>query len=345
MTALLFIVILVGLVVIHEFGHFMVAKASGVRVEEFSVGFGPRLFGIKAGGTLYAFRLFLIGGYVRLYGMEPGQPETADSFNERPLWARVLTIAAGPGMNIVLAIVLFWILDSGIGLPQIVPGPPTIAQLEQGMPAQRAGLRPGDRLLRANGRALPSWQALLQVVSQSHGRPIRFLVQEGSARKLVTLTPAPDRAARGQLHIGVLAATRNVPMPWLGGLGAGVRQTFAVANLLVTALVGAVVHGRAPPVSGIVGIYGAVQQAEAAGAAQVIWLAAVLSANLAVVNLVPFPPLDGERLLLLFVEWVRRGRRLDPNREALVNTIGLALLLVLAVVLAYHDVVHMHGTL
>ena len=345
MTAVLFIVILVGLVVIHEFGHFIVAKLSGVKVEEFSVGFGPRLFGFEAGGTLYAFRLFLIGGYVRLYGMEPGQPETPESFNERPLWARVLTIAAGPGMNILLAIALFWILDTGIGLPQIVPGPPRIAQLEIGMPAQKAGLRPGDRLLQANGKSLANWNALLSVVAASHGRPIRFLVQEGTRRRTVTLTPAPDPSAQGQLHIGVLAATENVPLPLLAGLRTGFTQTLSVANLLVTSIVGSVVHGRAPPVSGIVGIYGAVQQAEAAGLAQVLTLSAVLSANLAVINLVPFPPLDGERLLLLFVEWVRRGRRLDPSREALVNTIGLALLLVLAVVLAYHDVVHMHGTL
>jgi regulator of sigma E protease len=345
MTALLFIVILVGLVVIHEFGHFIVAKASGVKVEEFSVGFGPRLFGFTSGGTLYAFRLFLIGGYVRLYGMEPGQPETEDSFNERPLWARILTIAAGPGMNVLLAIALFWVLDSAIGLPQIVPGPPQVAQLERGMPAQRAGLKPGDRLLAANGKPLRSWNGLLSTVAASHGQPIRFLVQQGTARRTVTLRPAPDPSAQGQLHIGVLAATRNVPMPLLAGLTAGIGQTWSVCNLLVTTIVGALVHGRSPPVSGIVGIYGAVQQAEAAGLAQVLTLAAVLSANLAVINLVPFPPLDGERLLLLFVEWVRRGRRLDPGREALVNTIGLALLLVLAVVLAYHDVVHMHGTL
>ncbi len=345
MTALLFVVILVGLVVIHEFGHFIVAKASGVKVEEFSVGFGPRLFWFSSGGTLYAFRLFLIGGYVRLYGMEPGQPETEESFNQRPLWARVLTIAAGPAMNILLAVALFWTLDSAIGLPRILPGPPKIAQLEAGMPAERAGLRPGDRLLQANGKPLVNWNALLGVVAASHGKPIRFLVQKGPRRWTVTVRPAPDQSAQGQLHIGVLAATENVQVPFLAGLATGFGQMLGVCNLLVTTIVGALVHGRSPPVSGIVGIYGAVQQAEAAGLAQVLTLSAVLSANLAVINLVPFPPLDGERLLLLFVEWVRRGRRLDPSREALVNTIGLALLLVLAVVLAYHDVVHMHGTL
>ena len=346
MTALLFIVILVGLVVIHEFGHFIVAKASGVKVEEFSVGFGPRLFGFEACGTLYAFRLFLLGGYVRLYGMEPDQPETSESFNQRPLWARVLTIAAGPIMNIVLAAALFWVLFSGVGITQIVPGPPRIAQLEAGMPAQKAGLRPGDRLLAANGKPLPSWNALLTAVSGSHGKPIRFLVQEGQVRRTVTLTPKPDKTAQGQLHIGVLAATQVVHEPLLTGLGMGISQAISACVLLVTAVFGPLLHGRTPPgISGVVGIYGYVQQAEAQGIASVLQLAALLSANLAVINLVPFPPLDGEKLLLLFVEWVRRGRRLDPGREAIVNTIGFALLLVLAVVLAYHDVVHMHGTL
>jgi len=345
MTALLFIVILVGLVVIHEFGHFIVAKATGVQVEEFSVGFGPRLFGFRAGDTLYAFRLFLIGGYVRLYGMEPGQPETPQSFNQRPLWARVLTIFAGPFMNVVLAIALFWVLVSGVGLTQIAPGPPQVAQVERGMPAQKAGLRPGDRLLAADGKPLPNWNALLGAVGRSHGKPIRFLVQEGSRRRTVVLTPKPDPSAQGQLHIGVEAATVVVHQPFLQGLATGVRQAVAVCTLLVTAVFGPLLHGQAPPgVAGVVGIYGAVQQAEAAGLGQVLSLAAVLSANLAVINLVPFPPLDGERLLLLFVEWVRRGKRLDPGREAIVNTIGFALLLVLAVVLAYHDVVHLHGS-
>ncbi len=345
MTAVLFIVILVGLVVIHEFGHFIVAKASGVRVEEFSVGFGPRLFGFEAGGTLYAFRLFLLGGYVRLYGMEPGQPETPDSFNQRPLWARVLTIAAGPLMNLLLAAALFWVLFSGLGIPKIVPGPPQVGTLEAGMPAQKAGLKPGDRLLAANGKPLANWNALLTVVAGSHGKPIRFLVQEGQVRRTVNLRPAHDPSANGQLHIGVAVAVTNVRQPLLAGLGSGISQAISVCTLLVTAIVSPLLHGQAPPVSGVVGIYGAVQQAEAAGLAQVLTLAAVLSANLAVINLVPFPPLDGERLLLLFIEWVRRGRRLDPSREAIVNTIGFALLLVLAVVLAYHDVVHMHGAL
>ena len=345
MTLVLFIVILVGSVVIHEFGHFSVAKLSGVKVEEFSIGFGPRLFGFTSGGTLYAFRLLLLGGYVRLYGMEPDQPDTEESFNRRPLWARVLTIAAGPAMNVLTAVVLFWAVFSVIGVPQVVPGSPKIGQLEAGMPAQRAGLKAGDRLLAANGRPLPSWNALLKAVAASKGKPITFLVQEGSARRSVTLTPERDASQGGAFHIGVYVATHNVPVGLLAGLAAGAAQTVAVANLLVTTIVGSLVHGRAPPVSGVVGIYGAVQQAAAAGMSQVLQLAGVLSANLAVINLVPFPPLDGERLLLLFVEWMRRGRRLDASRTAVVDAVGFALLLVLAVVLAYHDVVHLHGSM
>jgi len=345
MTLVLFIVILVGSVVIHEFGHFSVAKLSGVKVEEFSIGFGPRLFGFTSGGTLYAFRLLLLGGYVRLYGMEPDQPDTEESFNRRPLWARVLTIAAGPAMNVLTAVVLFWAVFSVIGVPQVVPGSPKIGQLEAGMPAQRAGLKAGDRLLEANGRPLPSWNALLKAVAASKGKPITFLVQEGSARRSVTLTPERDASQGGAFHIGVYVATHNVPVGLLAGLAAGAAQTVAVANLLVTTIVGSLVHGRAPPVSGVVGIYGAVQQAAAAGMSQVLQLAGVLSANLAVINLVPFPPLDGERLLLLFVEWMRRGRRLDASRTAVVDAVGFALLLVLAVVLAYHDVVHLHGSM
>ncbi|MDA8344075.1 MAG: M50 family metallopeptidase [Thermaerobacter sp.] len=344
MTALLFVLLLVVLVVIHEFGHFIVAKWWGVRVDEFSVGFGPRLFGWKRRGTEYSFRLLLLGGYVRLYGMEPGQEETPDSFNSRPMIGRVLTIAAGPVMNFLLAIALFWVLFSAIGVPQYVPGPPGIGGLEQGMPAQRAGLRTGDRLIAANGHALRSWNGLLHVVSSADGHPILFTVQRGSRRFDVSLTPKPDPLTHNVRHIGVLPLVQNVQAPLLTGFVKGVQQTWNGAGMLISVIAGSLAHGKAPPVSGIVGIYGAVQQAESAGIAQVLTLAAVLSVNLGLINLVPFPPLDGERLVMLAIEWIR-GRRLDPQREAMVNSIGLMILLGLAVVLAYHDIVRMHGTL
>ncbi len=344
MTALLFVVLLVGLVVVHEFGHFIAAKWWGVRVDEFSVGFGPRLFGWKRGGTEYACRLLLLGGYVRLYGMEPGQEETADSFNSRPMLGRVITIAAGPVMNFLLAIVLFWALYSAVGVQSYVPGPPRIGGLEASMPAQRAGLRPGDELLAANGHRLGSWNALLKTVSAAKGNPIHFTVQRAGRRFHVTITPRPDPRFKDVRHIGVLPATETLRLPFFQGLARGAQQTANASGVLVTALVGPLTHGQAPPVSGIVGIYGAVQQAEAAGLAQILLLAAVLSVNLGLINLVPFPPLDGERLVILAIEWIR-GKRLDPQREAMVNSIGMMILLGLAVVLAYHDIVRMHGTL
>lgn len=343
MTALLFIVLLAALVVVHEFGHFIVAKRSGIRVAEFAVGFGPRLFGWKRGETEYAFRLFLLGGYVR-FGSEPGQEPPEDSFHSGPMLGRILTTAAGPLMNILLAIVLFWALNSAIGLPQVASGAPRISALERGMPAQTAGLRPGDRLVAANGHSLSGWTALVHVVSGADGKPIHFTVLRAGREFQLNVSPKPDPNAAGVMHIGVVPLQVNVQQPFFSGLWHGVAQTFGVIGLLFSAVGGAIARGQSPPVSGIVGIYGAVQQAAAAGLSQVLTLAAVLSANLAIVNLVPFPPLDGARLLVLGYESVI-GRRIDPQREAIVNGIGMMILLGLVVLLAYHDVVRMHGTL
>jgi regulator of sigma E protease len=343
-TALLFVVILVVLVVVHEFGHFMVAKWAGVRVDEFSVGFGPRLFGWRRGGTEYSFRLLLLGGFVRLYGMEPGQEDAPDSFNRRPMLGRVLTIAAGPAMNLLLAIALFWVLFSAVGVQTLVPGPPRIGSLEKNMPAQKAGLRSGDELLAANGHQIDSWNALLTTVSSAHGKPIVFTVLRNGRRFHVTLTPKPDPLYKDVPHIGVMPLYVTVRQPFLSGLAMGAQQTVRSSSMLVTALVSPLLRGQAPPVSGIVGIYGAVQQAEAAGVQQLLLLAAVLSVNLGLINLVPFPPLDGERLVILAIEWIR-GKRLDPQREAMVNSIGLMILLGLAVILAYHDIVRMYGSM
>lgn len=344
MTVLLFIVLLAVLVVAHEFGHFIVAKWWGIRVDEFAVGFGPRLFGWKRGGTEYNWRLLPLGGYVRLYGMDPGQEPTEDSFHSRPMLGRFLTIAAGPAMNILLGIVLFWALNSIVGLPQVQSGPPRIAALERGMPAFKAGLRPGDELLKANGQRIGNWNTLLHVVSAADGHPIQFTVLRNGHSFQVAIAPKPDPRAGGAMHIGVVPTQVNVQQPFFAGLGHSLGQTFAVIGLLFSAVGGAIARGQAPPVSGIVGIYGAVQQAAAAGIAQVLTLAAVLSANLAIVNLVPFPPLDGARLLVLGYESVI-GRRIDPQREAIVNSIGMMILLGLVVLLAYHDIVRMHGTL
>ncbi len=344
MTALLFVALLVGLVVIHEFGHFIVAKWWGVRVDEFSVGFGPRLFGWRRGDTEYSFRPILLGGYVRLYGMEPGQEETPDSFNSRPMIGRILTIAAGPAMNLLLAVVLFWALFSAVGVQSFVPGPPRIGGLEANMPAQRAGLQRGDELVAANGAPLHSWNALLKTVSAAKGKPIVFTVLRHGRRFQVAVAPTLDPSYPNVRHIGVLPMLETVRQPLLSGLGQGAKQTASASGVLVSAIVGPLTHGQAPPVSGIVGIYGAVQQAEAAGLAQILLLAAVLSVNLGLINLVPFPPLDGERLLVLAIEWIR-GRRLDPQREAMVNSIGMMILLGLAAVLAYHDIVHMYGSM
>ncbi|EQD50635.1 membrane-associated zinc metalloprotease, partial [mine drainage metagenome] len=180
---------------------------------------------------------------------------------------RVLTIAAGPVMNILLGIVLFWALNSIVGLPQVASGPPRIAALERGMPAFQAGLRPGDELLAANGHRIGNWNTLLHVVSGADGRPIDFTVLRNGHEFRVAVAPKPDPNAGGVMHIGVIPTQVNVPQPLFAGFGHGIAQTFSVIGLLFSAVGGAIARGQAPPVSGIVGIYGAVQQAAAAGIA------------------------------------------------------------------------------
>ena len=330
------------LIVIHELGHFWAAKRSGVLVHEFSLGFGPRLAFVRRGETEYSLRLLPLGGFVRMAGMQPEEeglervpPERR--FLGRPLGDRFRIIAAGPVMNVVLAVVLFTLVFAVIGVPVARP---VVGEVVAGYPAAEAGLQPGDRILTIDGRRIASWEQVVAAIQAAGGRAVELTVQRGDRVLTVRVTPRPDPQRPGVGVVGIRPQLETMRTGVLQALVQGAEATYRVAAGFVLALVHMVTGRGGFDVIGPVGIGQQIGEAAQVGVSQVVLLAAVLSANLALVNLLPIPALDGGRLLFLAVEAVR-GRPVDPEQENLIHFLGFALLMLLAIVITYRDLLRL----
>jgi regulator of sigma E protease len=334
-TVLAWIVVFSVLVAVHELGHFFMAKTLGMRVDEYSLGFGPPLFKHRWGDTLYALRLIPLGGYVRLAGMEGGSSADPRDYPNRPWWQRFVVILAGPFMNLVLAAVLYALLFGPIG----VPAPTTVVgQLLPHFPAQSAGLRPGDQIVAVNGQIVHDWNQLDQLI-RAHARHMMSLtVRRGQRFFQVHLRGQWDPPLKTYL-IGIEPAMRLVHQrPW-AALATGVSQTGQLTVQWFQALFALITGHSRFDVTGPVGIAVLVGRAVKEGLSYLVLLAAGLSVNLALFNILPIPVLDGSRLFLLMVEAVRK-KAMDPERESLIHLVGMALLLLFVAFVTYHDLVH-----
>lgn len=330
------------LIFIHELGHFLAARAAGVRVHEFALGFGPVLVAWRRGPTRYSVRALPLGGFVRMAGMHPGEEDLAEvpprqRFLNQALGWRTAIIAAGPAMNLVLALVLFAALFGLVGVPE---SRLVVAAVEPGYPAEAAGFRPGDRLLAVDGRPLEHWQQLVAVVRQHPGRPLRFQVErDGRTLELVVVPrPLPEDPRVGV--IGIRPVSEVVRRPPGAALREAATWTARVALGFAEGLARLLRGEGGTELIGPVGIGEQLGQAARAGVAQLLFLAAVLSANLALINLLPIPALDGSRLMFLALEAVR-GRPVDPEKEHVIHLIGFALLILLGLVITYRDILRL----
>ena len=363
MSLLIFIIVLSVLIISHEFGHFLVAKKVGARVDEFGLGFPPRIWGFKKGETTYSINWLPFGGFVQIFGengegseavLEPGR-----NLATKPRRVRAAVLVAGVVFNFVLAWLLISLGYATVGLPIMVSGVPTgtnldnialtIVQVFPNSPAASVGLKPGDVLLRlARGATrLETKQATDAVTFLGHGEltPVTLDYERGGVVQSLTVSPVlglsgtTDRPAIG---IGLeTVGTLRLPVSraWLEGW----KTTISLLQDTVFGfghLISSIFHGDQTvlqSVAGPVGLFTLVGEASRLGLDHLIRLTALISINLAVLNLLPFPALDGGRLLLLFIEWLR-GRRLRPQLVQAVNLAGFVLLIIFMVVITISDI-------
>jgi len=359
-SAAAFVFVLGILVFVHELGHFIAAKAAGIRVDEFAFGFGPkwiRLF--RKGDTEYTIHPIPLGGFVKLAGMEPGEEDTPDGFNTKPVLVRFAVILAGPMMNMVLALLFFITMGFTTGTP--VPGVP-IKKVHPGTEAARVGLRPGDIITHIDVNVVLFAAEAIQRIHGSAGRQITITVRRGDRESVLRVTPRPTTLAELYPDVKLPKSLRKEKIGIIGfetssdlvlrrtGLAESVSNGFtytygATKMMLVTIFgrLGGAAIGQVPisevkrEVGGPIAIFFIVKVAVEQGIGMVVLLIALLSVNLGVVNLLPIPVLDGGHLALLALEGIRR-KRLSPEKQAIVQWIGLTLILLLMVVLFYNDI-------
>jgi regulator of sigma E protease len=364
-TIAAFLAVLVVLVLVHEVGHFIVAKRAGITVQEFGIGFPPRIGSVIWRGTRYSINWIPLGGFVKMLGedgdieaekmRERGLSEAAidkamaGAFNRKPVWVRLLVLLAGVAMNFILAGVLF---AAAFSLP--VPqgrGPLTITEVQVGSPAEDAGLQTGDIIVAADGRTFDISRDLTAYVRSRAGSEVTLGIEREGELLSVDVVPrelTPEMEARGLGPIGFTyepARIVEVPSQVSGPIEA-VTTGFAEAGYLAWRIPG----GLAEAVGGLLGLnpnagtaVGPIGIAEETGkvlqaplVSQLLFMG-ILSVNLAVLNVLPFPPLDGGRIAVVLIEWLRR-RRLPAEREALIYLTGFMVLIVLVILISIQDV-------
>lgn len=331
---LTFFVVLACLVLIHELGHFSTAKLLGVRVEEFGLGFPPRLKKWQWGGTIYSLNALPIGGFVKMLG-ENGQQAQPDSFGAQAPWKRFVILVAGPAMNVLLALIIFFLVQVGGYSRQLS----IITGVQANSPAAAAGLRPNDRILSINGSPV-RYLDDVQIVTLDHlGESVQLRVRRGPATFTTSLIPRlhpPD----GQGPIGILMAKSVIfSQPPRKAAATAVQDIGATA--LAIPMIFHDLSQHRNHVSGPIGIAQqttiTVQNEPQVGIAWLFLLIGALSASLGVLNLLPIPALDGGRIVFVLLSWARR-KNVDPELEGLIHMMGMAVLLTLIVLISYQDV-------
>lgn len=344
-----FFVLLGILIFVHEFGHFIVAKKFGIKVLKFSLGFGPAVLKKKMGETEYMISAIPLGGYVKLFGMEPNEEvpeeEKHRSFNGQSVWRRIGVVAAGPIMNIVLAFLFF----TALGMPVTLP---IIGNVFPDMPASRAGIKPGDRVETINGKAVDTWDDLAEKVAKSGGQQLELEIsREGKLLKVTVVPEAPNEsdlaeAAKGRALIGIKPSADALVIrkeslalaPWIGA-----KQTALYTWKTVDVLYGMLTLKISPRgLGGPIAIAKMAGESAKAGLDYYLFLVAFLSVNLAVLNFLPIPVLDGGHIFFFLLEFAM-GRPVSLRNREIAQQVGMAILLLLMIFVICNDIVNISG--
>ncbi|MGB4505155.1 MAG: RIP metalloprotease RseP [Syntrophaceticus sp.] len=338
MIILLAILVLGFLIFVHELGHFMVAKMVGIHVHEFSIGFGPKLLGFQKSKetTMYSLRVLPLGGFVRMAGMDPEEEEHDNGFNSKPLKSRFAVISAGSIMNFFVAILLFIITFGLIGVPA-ASNTNVIGEVLPDSPAMVAGLKAGDRIVSINETPTQNWEEVAGSIRESGKSDLKLVVKRQEQMLSFTVTPRYDPQFE-VYQIGIRQQVIWQKQGFITAIKLGLDQSFQFAKMVLVGLVG-LIGGTISTneVAGPVGITVAIGEAAAVGPGYLMIFTAILGINLALINLLPIPALDGSKLIFLLVEGLR-GRPVDPEKENFINLIGFALLMVLFVLITYNDI-------
>ena len=342
-----FIIVLGVLIFFHEFGHFLIARLFGVGVEKFSLGFGPRLIGKKIGITDYRLSAIPLGGYVKMVGEEPdAQIAPQDlplSFTHKHVAKRMLIVAAGPVFNILLAVIIFFGIFFFSGTLILKP---SIGSVRAGSPALAAGLEKGDLITQINGSPINSWDEMAEIINASRGRTLDLTVRRQDST--LDFSIAPEKVTTKNIFgedvqryvVGITASGESYSkeMNLFQAASESLIQTYRVTELMVV-IIAKLIKGdiSTNTLGGPIMIAQMAGDSAKAGVGSLISFIAVISINLAIINLLPIPVLDGGHLLFFFIEAVK-GRPVSIKVREVAQQVGLFILILLMILVFYNDI-------
>ncbi len=339
MRFLIAILIFSLIILFHELGHFLLAKKNGIRVNEFSLGLGPTLFGVTKGETKYSLKLFPFGGACMMEG-EDEESDDAKAFGKKSVWARISVVAAGPLFNFILAFALAFLLICCIGVDV-----PNVSDVSKGSPAEAAGIQGGDVIVKINQKNIHFYREVSMYTFFYPGETLDITYERNGERRVATVTPLYYEED-GRYRIGILNRHEREKGNVLTNLKYSVYEvkywiwsTLQSLKMLVTGRVSA--NELSGPV-GIVKSIGDVYETSKEDGSFYIFInmlnfAILLTSNLGVMNLLPLPALDGGRLVFLLLEAVRK-KKVDPEKEGMVHFVGIMLLMGLMVLVMFNDI-------
>lgn len=328
------------IVIIHELGHFLLAKRGGIAVTEFSLGMGPRLLSKQIGETRYSLKIFPFGGSCMMVG-EDGESEDENAFGKKSVWTRISVVAAGPIFNFILAFLLSLCIIGSIGYDA-----PIVVAVTEGYPAEAAGMQAGDRIVKMNSTNIHVYREVSLYVQMNQGKTVEVVYERDGERYTTVLEP--KKSENGTYYLGFRGSgvrTKGNILQTIGYSAYEVKYwistTIKSLGMLFSGSVGA--DDISGPV-GIVNTIGESYEASRPDGAFYVWLnmlyiSILLTANLGVMNLLPLPALDGGRLVFLIVEAIR-GEGIDPEKEGMVHFVGLMVLMALMILVMFNDFRH-----
>jgi regulator of sigma E protease len=337
------------LVLVHEFGHFIAAKIFGIRVERFSVGFPPRAFGKKIGETDYCVSWIPIGGYVKLAGMIDESMDTNVKgepweFMSKPIWQRLIVVSAGIIMNFILAVIIFAGINLFMGIHE-PKGTTEVGAVSSGNPAEKAGIKEGDIIISINGTQVEKWEEMTKIV---HNNPDQVLKVQWKRNEEIISAEIKTIKAKlpidGDIKevgiIGISPATIIKDVGLIQALSIGAKQFINFTGLIIITVKNIIVGNESikESLGGPIAIIKMTGESAKSGFASLLFLTAILSINLAILNILPIPALDGGHFFMLLVEGIIR-RPLPVKAKIVIQQIGMALLLALIVFVIYNDLI------
>ena len=336
------LVIFSVVVIIHELGHFLLAKKNGICVTQFSVGMGPRIVHCKKGETEYCIKLFPFGGSCMMLGEDGMTTEDYDksrSFQEKSVWERISVIAAGPVFNFILAFIFSVILIGCMGYDA-----PTVGEVIEGYPMQEAGLQAGDRIVKLNNESVKIYREVSMFMQMNGGKEVKITYVRNGKKNVVSITPKFDKEAgyylMGMRPEGRVKGNGFTTLKYsVYEVRWWIKYVFKSLGMLVSGQV------KATELQGPVGIVNVIsdtyEESSKYGTFTVVMsmlnFSILLSANLGVMNLLPLPALDGGRLVFLIIEAIR-GKKIPPEKEGMVHFVGIVLLMALMVFVMINDI-------